>query len=109
MAPRIVGGSNYQNPYANVASLDPFAANSFAPFDDSEPATPGRTSDTANDPFNGFQALKSEEIPNDWVGEIKSEFQEAQRRNSQARPRGRSKDALISDMQKDATNFATGG
>lgn len=69
MAPRIVGGSNYDNPYAQPVGFDPFADKIFEAFDDSQ------------------KELRAEEIRDDPLGEIKAEFQEAQRRQSAPRPR----------------------
>jgi hypothetical protein len=105
----IIKGSNYDNPYARPVSLEPFAGNSFSAFDDARPDSPKRLTREATDAFSGFKQQKQEEYTQDWVAEIQSEFQEAQRRNTAARPRGKSQDAMMSETLKDATNLATGG
>lgn len=66
----IRGGSNYDNPYAKPVAFDPFADKIFEAFE--EP----------------HKQLSTQEIHEDPLGEIRAEFQEAQRRNAAARPRG---------------------
>lgn len=67
--PRIVGGSSYNNPYAQPASFDPFREKIFEAF---QPA--GRE-------------LSAQEIQDDPVTQIKAEFAEAQRRQREPKPR----------------------
>lgn len=65
MAPRIVGGSNYDNPYENPVSSDLFG----------------------DKIFDAFDQQRAQEIKDDPIAEIKAEFEKAQRQQREPRPR----------------------
>jgi len=69
MAPRIVGGSNYDNPYAGPVGSDLLGDKLFAAFDQPQ------------------RELAASEISDDPLAEVKREFEEAQRRQRQPKPR----------------------